>query len=384
MSQKSVMTGCLPPSRRTTFGLGMGGAAALAAPARANALPQLTWRMPMFVPRTADAVVEAATDFTRRVAEATEGRFRIQPFGAGEIVPSGAALLDAAENGTVECAFTLSYYSIGKDPAYAFGSALPFGFNTRGQAAWLFRAGGMELLNSFFHPRGTHALPLGNSTAQMGGFFRKEINSLEDLKGLKMRIPGLGGAVMAKLGVVPQQIAPGDIYAALERGTIDAAEWSGPYDDFRFGLHRVAPFYYGPGWWEPQATIMCFIHKAHWDRLPKVYQSILDTCATATWTSHVAHYDAINSDGLRQLVSAGAKVRLFSRPVLDAACKASFEVFEALRRTSAEFERIYPHWRRFLEEHELYARIGEASYDGYVHSHRHAAMHSATARAEAP
>lgn len=372
----------LPLTRRKAMALGTIGGAALAAPALANPLPQVNWRMPMFVPRTADAVVEAATDFTRRVSEATEGRFRIQPFGAGEIVPSGAALLDAAETGTVECAFTLSYYSIGKDPAYAFGSALPFGFNTRGQAAWLFRAGGLELLNAFFNARGTHALPVGNSTAQMGGFFRKEINSLEDLKGLKMRIPGLGGTVMAKLGVIPQQIAPGDIYAALDRGAIDAAEWAGPYDDFRFGLHRVAPYYYAPGWWEAQATIMAFVHKPHWDALPKLYQSILQTCATATWTSHVAHYDAINSGGIRQIVAAGARVRLFPKPVLDAAYEAAFETFDTLHRTSPDFARIYPHWRRFLDEHELYARIGEASYDHYVHSHRHAAAPSAKARAQ--
>lgn len=343
---------------------------AIAAPAIAQSNPTLNWRMPMFVPRTVDSVVEAANDFARRVADATDGKFQIQRFSVGEIVPGGPALLDAAEAGTVECAFTLSYYSFGKDPAYAFGATLPFGFNTRGQAAWLFKGGGLALLNEFFNARGTHGLPVGNSTAQMGGFFRKEINTLDDLKGLKMRIPGLGGTVMAKLGVVPQQLPPGDIYPALERGTIDAAEWAGPYDDFKFGLHKVAPYYYAPGWWEPQATIMAFVNKAKWDELPKHYKAILEAAATATWTSHVAHYDTINSGGLRQLAAAGAKIRFFSQQILDASYEASFKTFEELRTKSPDFAKIYPHWKKFLDENELYARVGEASYDNYIYNRK--------------
>jgi TRAP-type mannitol/chloroaromatic compound transport system substrate-binding protein len=354
-------------SRRGLIGgIAAGGATAIAAPAIAQTNPELKWRMPMFVPKTVDSVIDAANDLTRRVAEATDGKFQIQSFGAGEIVPGGPAVLDAAETGTVECAFTLSYYSVGKDPAYAFGSTLPFGFNTRGQAAWLFKGGGLQVLNEFFNKRGTHGLPCGNSTAQMGGFFRKEINSLDDLKGLKMRIPGLGGNVMAKLGVIPQQITPGDIYPALERGTIDAAEWAGPHDDFKFGLHKVAPFYYAPGWWEPQATIMLFVNNARWQELPKHYKAILEAAATATWSSHVAHYDTINSAGLRNIVAAGAKVRFFSQPIMDAAYEASFQLFEELKARSPDFAKIYPVWKKFLDENELYFRIGEASYDNYV------------------
>jgi TRAP-type mannitol/chloroaromatic compound transport system substrate-binding protein len=358
-------------SRRGLIGgLTAGGAAAIAAPAIAQSNPELKWRMPMFVPRTVDSVIDAANDLTRRISEATDGRFQIQTFSVGEIVPGGPAVLDAAENGTVECAFTLSYYSFGKDPAYAFGSTLPFGFNTRMQGSWLFKGGGLQLLNEFFNAKGTHGLPCGNSTAQMGGFFRKEINTLDDMKGLKMRIPGLGGTVMAKLGVIPQQLPPGDIYPALERGTIDAAEWAGPHDDFKFGLHKVAPFYYAPGWWEPQATIMCFVNKARWDALPKHYKAIMEAAATATWSSHVAHYDAINSAGLRQLVGAGAQIRVFSRAILDAAYEASFQTFEELKGRSPEFARIYPAWKKYLDENELYQRVGEASYDNYIYTKR--------------
>ncbi|WP_150287013.1 TRAP transporter substrate-binding protein [Rhabdaerophilum calidifontis] len=363
--------GSSAPSRRALVGgLVAGSAAGLATPALAQGLPELKWRMPLFLPRNVDSVLEAANDFTRRVAEATDGKFQIQMFGTGELVPGGPAVLDAAENGTVECAFTLSYYSFGKDPAYAFGATLPFGFNTRGQAAWLFKGGGLPLLNEFFNARGTHGLPVGNSTMQMGGFFRKEINKVEDLKGLKMRIPGLGGVVMAKLGVVPQQLPPGDIYPALERGVIDAAEWAGPYDDFKFGLHKVAPYYYAPGWWEPQATIMCFVNKKKWDELPKLYKAVLETAATATWTLHVAHYDTINSGGLRNLAAAGAQVRFFSKEILDACYDASFQAFEELKAKSPAFAKIYPHWKKFLDENELYARIGDSSYDNYVYNRR--------------
>lgn len=356
--------------RKLLIGGGAAASTVIAAPAIAQSNPTLNWRMPMFVPRTVDSVVEGANDFARRVAESTDGKFQIQRFSAGEIVPGGPALLDAAEAGTVECAFTLSYYSFGKDPAYAYGATLPFGFNTRGQAAWLFKGGGLALLNEFFNARGTHGLPVGNSTAQMGGFFRKEINTVDDLKGLKMRIPGLGGAVMAKLGVIPQQLPPGDIYPALERGTIDAAEWAGPYDDFKFGLHKVAPYYYAPGWWEPQATIMVFVNKAKWDELPKHYKAIMEAAATATWTSHVAHYDTINSGGLRQLAAAGAKIRFFSQQILDASYEASFKTFEELRTKSPDFAKIYPHWKKFLDENELYARVGEASYDNYIYNRK--------------
>lgn len=373
MSKSPELSGRKPVAmsrRALVAGIAAGGAASVASPAIAQALPELKWRMPIFTPKTVDTVIEGANNFAARVAEATDGRFQIQVFGAGEIVPGGPALLDAAENGTVEIAYTLSYYSFGKDPAYAIGTTLPFGFNTRGQNAWLFRAGGLQLMNEFFNARGTHGLPAGNSTSQMGGFFRKEINKLSDLSGLKMRIPGLGGVVMAKLGVIPQQLTPGDIYPALERGTIDAAEWAGPHDDFKFGLHKVAPFYYAPGWWEPQAMIMAFVNKAKWDELPKSYKAILESAASATLTHHIALYDALNSTGMRQIVAAGAKVRFFSKEILDASYDAAFQTFEELKNKSPDFAKIYPHWKKYLDENELYARIGEASYDNYIFSRR--------------
>jgi TRAP-type mannitol/chloroaromatic compound transport system substrate-binding protein len=357
--------------RRFLKGAGLAaGATALATPAIAQTYPELRWRMPLFVPKSVESVMGAVNDLTKFVAEATDGKFQLQSFGAGEIVPGGPAVLDAAEKGTVECSFTLSYYSFGKDPAYAFGSCLPFGFNWRGQTSWLFKAGGIQLLNEFFNANGAHGLPAFNSMAQMGGFFRKEINTVADLKGVKMRIPGLGGLVMSKLGVIPQQIAPGDIYPALERGTIDAAEWAGPYDDFKFGFHKVAPYYYAPGWWEGQATGMLFVNKQKWDELPKLYRNILEMATAATWTTHAAWNDTLNSGGLRQLVAAGGRLRYFSKEILDAAYEASFQTYDELKARSPAFAKIYPEWKKYLDTVELYYRVGDATYDNYIYEKR--------------
>jgi TRAP-type mannitol/chloroaromatic compound transport system substrate-binding protein len=360
-----------PVNRRVLIaGAGVAAASTLAAPAIAQSNPELKWRMPMFVPKNVESVVDGANDLTKRVAELSDGKFQIQAFGVGEIVPGGPATLDAAEQGTVECAFTLGYYSFGKDPAYCFGTTLPFGPTMRGQYAWLLKNGGLELLNEFFNSKGTHAFPVGNSTAQMGGFFRKEVNKVEDLKGLKMRIPGLGGVVMSRLGVIPQQLPAGEIYPALERGTIDAAEWAAPYDDFRFGFYKVAPFYYAPGWWEPQATIMLHVNKAKWDMLPKHYKAILEAACVATCTSHAARSDTLHSIGLRQVVAAGAKLRYFSQEILDASYEATFKVFDELKQKSPAFAKIYPAWKKHIDDHELYYRVGDHSYENYVFAKR--------------
>jgi TRAP-type mannitol/chloroaromatic compound transport system substrate-binding protein len=347
-------------------GAALATASPLASPAIAQSDPVLKWRMPLFVPRSVESVMGGVNDLVQRVSDLTDGKFQIQPFGVGEVVPGGPAVLGAAESGTTECAYTLSYYSFGKDPAYAFGSTLPFGFDLRGQASWLWKGGGLQILNEFFNANGTHALPCGNSTAQMGGFFRKEVNTLADLKGLKMRIPGLGGTVIAKLGVIPQQIAPGDIYPALERGTIDAAEWATPYDDYKFGFHRVAPYYYAPGWWEPQATVMLFVNKAKWDELPKHYKAILEAACSATWTSHIAYGDSLNSGGLRQLIAAGGKLRFFSKEIMDASYEAAFQTFDELKTKSPAFAKIYEPWKKYLDSVELYYRVGDGSYSQYV------------------
>ena len=293
---------------------GMGGAAAtvLAAPAIAQSNPKVNWRLASSFPKSLDTIYGGAEVLSKYVSEATDGNFQIQVFAAGEIVP-GLQAADAAAAGTVEAAHTVSYYYWGKDPVWALGAAVPFALNARGMNAWQYHGGGIDLFNEFLATQGLVGFPGGNTGVQMGGWFRKEIKTVADMQGLKMRIGGFAGKVMERLGVVPQQIPGGDIYPALEKGTIDAAEWVGPYDDEKLGFYKVAPYYYYPGWWEGGAAIHFFINKTKWAELPKTYQAILSSAAALANVDMQAKYDARNPAALKRLVQAGAQLRPFPK-----------------------------------------------------------------------
>src|SRR3954471_22780440 len=241
---------------------------AVAAPALAQALPTINWRLASSFPKSLDTIFGAADTFTKRVSQLTGGKFTIRSFAGGEIVP-GLQVMDAVSAGTVEMGHTASYYYFGKDPTFAFATAVPFGPNQRLNQAWYMLGGGRELMNEFYKSYNVTSFLAGNTGCQMGGWFRKEINTVDDLKGLKMRIGGFAGRVMQKLGVVPQQLAGGDIYPALEKGTIDAAEWVGPYDDEKLGFYKVAPHYYYPGWWEGGPMLLGIVNLDKWNSLPK-------------------------------------------------------------------------------------------------------------------
>ena len=263
--------------KRRQFLQGAGLAAAstaVASPAIAQSMPELKWRLTSSFPKNLDTIYGAAEEFAKAVSEMTDRRFQIQVFAANEIVPPLAAA-DAVQKGTVEMAQTASYYYFGKDPTFAFGTAVPFGLNARMQNAWMYQGGGMELMNEFYKKFNIHALPCGNTGCQMGGWFRREIKAPSDLRGLKMRIGGFAGTVMSKLGVVPQQIPGGEVYSSLEKGTIDAAEWVGPYDDEKLGFAKIAPYYYYPGWWEGGAMLHHFFNLDKWNALPPNYKAIL-------------------------------------------------------------------------------------------------------------
>ena len=293
---------------------GAGAAAgAIASPAIAQSMPEVKWRVTSSFPKSLDTIYGASEVLAKAVSEATDGKFQIQVFAAGEIVPALQAA-DAVTNGTVEMCHTASYYYVGKDPTFAFGTAVPFGLNSRQQNAWFYHGGGNELLNEFYKKSNIYSLPGGNTGCQMGGWFRKEIKTVDDLKGIKMRIGGFAGQVMSKLGVVPQQIAGGDLYPALEKGTIDAAEWVGPADDEKLGFNKVAPFYYYPGWWEGGASLHFFINTKKWEELPKTYKSLLTTAAAQANIDMQAKYDARNPTALKRLVASGTQLRPFPRP----------------------------------------------------------------------
>jgi TRAP-type mannitol/chloroaromatic compound transport system substrate-binding protein len=345
---------------------GMGLAAtAIAAPAIAQSQPELNWRLASSFPKSLDTLFGAADYVAKRVAEATDNKFQIRTFASGEIVP-GLQVLDAVQNGTVELGQTASYYYVGKDPTFSFDCTIPFGMNYRQMNAWFMHGGGLELMRDFFKDYNVYNIPAGNTGAQMGGWYSKEIKTVADLEGLKFRIAGLAGAILSKLGVVPQQIAGGDIYPALEKGTIDAAEWVGPYDDEKLGFNKVAKYYYYPGWWEGNAQISLYVNLAKWQTLPKSYQAILTAaCAEADlWT--VSKYDTDNVAALKRLVGAGTQLRPFSREILDACYKAAQEFYAETSAKNEKFKKVYEPWKKFLEEEHQWFRVQEQNFDNYM------------------
>lgn len=356
-------------SRRRFIGSAGGamsaGWSAVAAPAIAQSAPVIQWRMTSSYPKTLETIHGTAEYFAKVVAEMTDNRFQIQVFAPGEIV-GGLQAADAVSDGTVEAAQTPSYYYWGKDPTFALATGLPFGLNFRLQNTWMYEAGGIDLMNAFYAKYNLYGLPGGNSGAQMGGWYKKEINSAEDWKGLKIRIGGFGGTVLAKLGAVPQQIAAGEVYQSLEKGTIDAAEWVGPYDDEKLGLHRVARYYYYPGWWEAQAMIHFFFNLEKWNALPKVYQAVVRSAAQAANLVMAARYDAKNPPALHRLAAEGAVLRPFSEEVLDACFEATNEVCDEIAAANADFKRGYEAMKAIRREGYLWMQLTEHTYDTYM------------------
>jgi TRAP-type mannitol/chloroaromatic compound transport system substrate-binding protein len=338
---------------------------AVAAPAIAQSMPEIKWRLQSGFPKSLDTIYGAAEVIAKFCNESTDGKFQIQPFAAGEIVGT-PQVADAVGNGTIEMGHTCSYYYFGKDPTFAIGTALPFGLNARQMNAWLYHGQGNELLNEFYAKHNLYGMPAGNTGVQMGGWFRKEIKTVQDLQGLKMRIAGLAGMVLAKLGAVPQQIPGGDIYPALERGTIDAAEWVGPYDDEKLGFAKVAPYYYYPGFWEGGPAIHLFINQGKWKELPKAYQSILTAAAGYANADMLAKYDARNPAALRRLLGAGTKLTAFSQEILDAANKAAVEVYDEVSAKNPDFKKIYDSVRAFRNEEYLWFQVAEYAYDTFM------------------
>src|SRR6201747_299344 len=346
-------------------GISAAGAATLAAPAIAQSMPEIKWRMPTSWPKSLDTLYGGADMMTKFVAEATDNKFQIQPFAAGEIVP-GLQVLDAVANGTVEIGHSASYYYFGKDPTFTFGSSVPFGPNQRINQAWYMLGGGKEVLNEFYKKYNCISLLAGNTGCQMGGWFRKELTSVDDLKGLKFRIGGFAGRVLQKLGAVPQQIAGGDIYPALEKGTIDAAEWVGPYDDEKLGFVKVAPHYYYPGWWEGGPTVHAFVNLDKWNSLPKNYQAILtNACANAnTWMN--ARYDMQNPTALKRLVAGGTQLRPFTNEVLEACLKATNELWGKLSAKNPDFKKSIDAMQAYRSDQYLWWQVAEYTFDSFM------------------
>jgi len=358
-----------------TTALGLAGTGALAActgtvegpaaEAAASAGPRVTWRLASSFPRSLDIIYGAAERVAERVGQLTGGRFAIRAYPAGELVP-GLQVMDAVQQGTVHAGHTVTYYYLGKNPALAFDTGVPFGLTARQQNAWLQEGGGREALRRVFAGFGIVQYACGNTGMQFGGWFRRPVNSLADLRGLRMRMPGLGGEVMARLGVSVQVLAGGEIYPALERGAIDATEWVGPYDDEKLGFHQVAKNYYYPGWHEPGVTATLMVNQRALDELPEEYRYALEVAAAEENQQMLVRYDAANPPALARLVASGVEVRRFPDDVMEAAWRESAALLDQYAAQSAEFRAIYEPWRAFREESFRYFGGAEQAYAGFA------------------
>ena len=347
-----------------TAGIGL-ATTAIASPAIAQSNPEIKWRLTASWPKSIDIAYGTAETLSKTVAEATDNRFQIQVFAAGEIVPALQAM-DAVSSGTVEACHTAAYYYFGKDPTFALFCAVPFGLNQRQMFGWFNDGDGMKLMNEFGKKFGIYSLVCGGTGCQMGGWFRREIKEVADLNGLKFRIGGFAAKTVQKLGVVPQQIAGGDIYPALERGTIDAAEWVGPYDDEKLGFGKIAKYYYYPGWWEGGETNHLMINLNKWNELPKHYQSILASAAGYATLQAVGRYDARNPAALRKLLAGGTELRAFSPSIMEACLKASNEVNVETAAANPDFKKVLESMQAFRNEEYFWWQVAEYSYDTFM------------------
>jgi TRAP-type mannitol/chloroaromatic compound transport system substrate-binding protein len=343
--------------------------AAGAAPAFVHAQSTLRWRIASSLPKSLDTLFGVADVFAKKVSDMTGGKFVISTHAAGELMPA-FGVLDGVSNGTVEMAGTAPYYFFGKDPTYALDCAIPFGLNSRQMSAWMYEGNGLKLTREFYAKVGIVNFPMGNTGVQMGGWFRKEVNSLADLKGMKFRIGGFGGKVLEPLGVVAQNIPGGEIYQALEKGTIDAAEWVGPYDDLKLGFNKVAQHYYYPGFWEVGPQLSLYVNQKAYDGLSGEYKAIIESAASYAHIDMQAKYDHKNPAALKTLVSQGAKLHQFPKDVMAAAFKSAEQVYSDLSNSNPAWKKIYTDYANYRREANLWFRFSEATMDDFMQAQK--------------
>ena len=343
--------------------------AAGAAPAIVHAQANIRWRIASSFPKSLDTLFGVCDVFAKKVSDMSGGKFQITTHAAGELVPA-FGVLDAVGNATVEMANTAPYYFFGKDPTYALDCAIPFGLNSRQMTAWMYEGNGLKLTREFYAKVGITNFPMGNTGAQMGGWYRKEIKSLADIKGLKFRVGGFGGKVIERLGAVPQNIPGGEIYQALEKGTIDAAEWVGPYDDLKLGFNKVAPNYYYPGWWEGGPQLSLYVNSKSYEGLSGEYKAIIESAAAFAHLDMQAKYDYRNSAALKTLVGSGVKLFRFPKDVMDGAFKAAMEVYSELNASNSAWKKIYDDYSAYRKDANLWFRFSEAAFDDFMQAQK--------------
>jgi TRAP-type mannitol/chloroaromatic compound transport system substrate-binding protein len=337
------------------------------APAIVRAQASIRWRLASSFPKSQDTIFGAAEVLAKKIHDMTAGRFQISVHAAGELVPA-FGVVDGVQNGTFEMAHTAPYYFFGKDETFGLGCAIPFGMNSRQMTAWMFEGNGLKLMREFYAQYNIVNFPCGNTGAQMGGWYRKEIKTLADVKGLKMRIGGFGGRVLERIGGVPQNLPAGEIYQALEKGTIDAAEWVGPYDDLKLGFNKVAPFYHYPGWWEGGPEVDLFINSKSWEGLSAEYKAIVEAASAYAHVDMQAKYDTRNPGALRELVAAKVTLAMLPKQVMDAAFTESMALYSELSEKNPNWRKVYPDFANFRRDANQWFRFTEAPFDRYMQS----------------
>ncbi len=343
--------------------------AILGAPAVIGQAPAVRWRLTSAFPKSLDTIFGAADVFAKQVSAMTGGKFQISTHAAGEIVPT-PQLVDAVQQGTVECGHTAPYYYFGKDDTFALDCAVPFGLNSRQMTAWQYEGNGMKLFREFYKAYSIVNFPMGNTGAQMGGWFRKEVKTVADLSGLKFRVGGFAGKVVSRLGVVPQNIPGGDIYPALEKGTIDACEWVGPYDDQKLGFNKIAPHYYYPGFWEGGPQLTLFVNQKAFDSLSSEYKAIVEAAASHAHVDMQAKYDAKNPAALKLLINTGTKLHRFSPEIMNASYKAANELYAEISAKNPAWKKIFDDWSKFRADQHAWFSVAEAGFDDFMQAQK--------------
>ena len=339
--------------------------AAGVAPAVVNAQAAVRWRLASSFPKALDTIFGAADEFAKQVKAMSGGKFEISTHAGGELMPA-LGVVDGVQNGTVEMCHTAPYYFHGKDEVFALGCAIPFGLNSRQMTAWMYEGNGLKLMREFYAKYNIINFPGGNTGAQMGGWYRKEIKKVADLKGMKFRVGGFAGRVFERMGGVPQNIPGGEIYQALEKGTIDAAEWVGPYDDQKLGFHKVAPFYYYPGWWEGGPQLDFFINQKAFNALTPEFKAIVENAASNAHVDMQAKYDGRNPKALKELVGVGAKLRPFPDEVLALAYKESMKLYAEISAKNPAWKKVYDDYSKFRADSNQWFRFTEARFDTFM------------------
>ncbi len=348
---------------------GIAGVLAAGVAPAVHAQAAVRWRLASSFPKALDTIYGAAEVFAKQLKDMSGGKFEVSVHAAGELTPA-FGVLDAVQQGSIDICHTAPYYFHGKDETFAIGTAIPFGLNSRQLTAWFYEGNGMNLMREVYAKYDIVNFPGGNTGAQMGGWYRKEIKSVKDIKGLKMRIGGFAGRVLERLGGVPQNIPGGEIYSALEKGTIDATEWVGPYDDQKLGFNKVAPFYYYPGWWEGGAQLDFFINNKAYDALSPEYKAMVEAAASHAHTEMQARYDARNPIALKQLVGAGTKLRPFPKDVMEAAFKESQALYAELNKKNENWKKVYADYSKFLADQNMWFKVTEMRFDSFMQAQK--------------